>query len=174
MTLHFLSAARLAEELASGKLSVRRKANYMLAGFIFNLIVGYSTLTGTNASRTWLGGYEFILLLVITIYGFERCYRASNGDSNQSFISDFVCLSLPVGVTTTLASWGAYWGGWQLYQRVVLAMSFESEKTANILVWINNELPWIAVLLAMILSTCFFYFRMIAHLTKIKILRQQK
>ncbi len=173
MTLHFLSAAKLAEDLAHERLSSREKAYYMLAGFIFSLIVSYSTLTGTNASRTWLGLYEFLLLLVITVYGFERCYSASNGDNNPSFLPDFVCLSLPVGVTTTLAAWGIYWGGWQLYRHIVLAMSFESQQAAKTIAWISNELPWLTVLLAMVVSTGFFYLRMISHLTRIKILRKQ-
>lgn len=73
MTLHFLRTTKLANELADERVAPTDKAYYMLAGFIFNLVVGYSTFTGANVSRTWLGLYEFLLLVVITIYGFERC-----------------------------------------------------------------------------------------------------
>lgn len=173
MALHFISAGKLVEDLAHGHLSTRDRAYYMLAGFIFSLIAGYSTLIGTNASRTWLGLYEFLLLVVTTVYGFERCYSASNGDDNSSFISDFVCLSLPVGVTTALAAWGIYWGGWLLYQHIVLTIPFESQQTAKTIAWVNNELPWLTVFLAMVLSNVVFYLRMISHLKRIKILRQR-
>jgi hypothetical protein len=172
MTLHFLSASKLVEDLAHEQLSPRDKAYYMLAGFIFSIVVGYSTLTSTNAGRTWLGLYEFLLLVVIAVYGFERSYSASNGDNGRSFISDFVCLSLPIGVTTTLVAWGIYWGGWKLYQHIVLAISFESQRVVNTIVLINNELPWATVMVAMVLSNGIFYLRMVSHLKRLKILRQ--
>jgi hypothetical protein len=172
MTLYFYSVSKLVEDLAHERLSPRDKAYYMLAGSIFSLLVGYSTLTMSNASRSWLGIYEFLLLVVTTVYGFERCYRASNGDGSKSFISDFICLSLPVGVTTTIVAWGIYWGGWQLYRRIVLSASFESEQVVKTIVWLNNELPWATVLITMVLFNGIFYFRLASHLKRIKMFRQ--
>ena len=167
MKLHFLSAAKLSADLAQEHLTPRDKAYYMLAGSIFGIILSYSTLTLGNSSRTWLGLFEFLLLLLITAYGFERCYNASNGDNNKSFISDFVCLALPISVTTTIVAWGIYWGGWYLYQYVVTVISFESQPSAKLLVWINNELPWPTALITVLVSNGIFYMRMAKYLKKI-------
>jgi hypothetical protein len=86
----------------------------MLAGFIFSLALGYSTLTFSNAGQSWFGLYEFLLLVVTTVFGFERCYNASNVSDHRFFIADFICLSLPIGITTTIVVWGCHWGGWAL------------------------------------------------------------
>jgi hypothetical protein len=173
MRLHFLSAAKLSEDLVQERLSLRDKAYYVLGGSIFGIILSYSTLTFANASRTWLGLYELLLLLFITVYGFERCYNASSGDNNKSFISDFVCLAVPISVTTTIVAWGVYWGGWYLYQHVVTAISFESQHAAKLLLWINNELPWPTVLITVVVSNGIFYLRMATYLKRIAACRSQ-
>jgi hypothetical protein len=173
MKLYFLSVAKLSEDLAQERLPLRDKAYYMLGGSIFAIILSYSTLTFGNSGRTWLGLYEFLLLILITVYGFERCYDASNGDNNKSFISDFVCLALPISVTTTIVAWGVYWGGWYLYQHVVTAISFESQHATKLLVWINNELPWPTVLITVVVSNGIFYIRMAKYLKRIAARRSQ-
>lgn len=172
MKLHFLSATKLDEDIANERLSQKDRAYYMLAGFIFSAVVGYTPLTFTNAGRAWLGLYECLLILVVTIYGFERCYTAANANNNRSFISDFICLALPVGVTTTIIAWGIYWGGWHIFQRIVLTMSFESEQAVKTMLWINNELPKVTVLLTVVLSNGIFFLRIASHLNRIKILQQ--
>lgn len=172
MKLHFFNAAKLAEDLAHERLSPRDRAYYLLGGFLFSSCVGYSTLTFTSAGRTWLALYEFFFLVAVTIYGFERCYTAANGDNNGSFVSDFICLSFPVGITTTIIAWVVYWGGWQIFQRLVLGMPFESEKIVRTMLWINNELPQITVLLVVVLSNGIFFLRIAAHLARIKFLQR--
>lgn len=72
MKLHIFSARKVVQDLSRDEISHEHRAYYLLAGFVFSLIIGYCTLTGTNASRTWLGFYEFLILLLITVYGFRN------------------------------------------------------------------------------------------------------
>ena len=92
MKFHLFSATNLVEDLAHERVSQRDRAYYMLAGFFFSIVLGYSTLTFSNAGRTWLGLYEFLLLVVTTVLGFERCYTASNGDKIRDKRSIFISI----------------------------------------------------------------------------------
>lgn len=172
MKLHIFSARKVVQDLSRDEISHEHRAYYLLAGFVFSLIIGHCTLTGTNASRTWLGFYEFLILLLITVYGFSKCYFVANGNTNSLFVSDFICISLPVGVTTTFWAWLGYWGGWWIFHQIFLSQSFDSLNSAKMVVWINNELPWFSIIITMVASTGFFYARMISHLTELKILRK--
>jgi hypothetical protein len=172
MAIHFLSATRLVDDLLCERPSQRDQAYYMLAGFIFSIALGYSTLTFSNAGQSWFGLCEFLLLVVTTVYGFERCYDASSVSGHRFFIVDFVCLSLPISITTMIVVWGCHWGGWALYRHVVMATSFESQRIVNAITYINAILPSATVLVGMILSNVIFYLRMISHLNRLESLRQ--
>jgi hypothetical protein len=172
MKLHFLSTTKLSDDLVNSRLSQREKVYYMLAGFVFNIIAGYSTLMLSSASRTWAGIYECFMLVVITAYGVERCFDATNEDENKSLISDFICLSLPIGVTTTFAAWAAFWAFWLLYKPLVLAAHIESQEIIKIIVWINENFYPISVLATVVISIAVFYLRIATHLKKVY--RQRK
>lgn len=174
MKLHIFSARKVVQDLADNKISQKYRAYYLLAGLVSSLIIGYCTLVGTNSSRTWLGFYEFLILLLITVYGFSKCYIVSNGDTNGYFVSDFICISLPVLVATTFWTWFAYWAGWWIFHKVFLSQSFDSLNSAKMVVWINNELPWFSILIAMVASTGFFYARMFFHLKALQDFQRNK
>jgi hypothetical protein len=166
MAIHFISGSKLVEDLAHDRLSERDKANYLLAGIVFGIFAGYSTLVASNPSLTWRGLYELLMVLVIAIYGFERCYSTSKHASSPSFISDFICLSLPITITTMVAVWGIYWGGWYLYMSAILSMSFESQQAIRMIDWINKDMPWLSIFLAVVCSNAIFFLRMRLHLKR--------
>jgi hypothetical protein len=171
MRLHFLNATKLSEDLAQERLAPKDKAFYFLAGIIFATVLNYSTFMFANSISTWIGLFEFLLIIIVTIFGFLKCYNASIGANNQSFISDFICLSLPIGVTTTVVAWAIYWGTWKSYQILVTSISIESQNAADLLVWINNELPWPTVLLTVVVSNAVFYLRMASYLNRVVVRR---
>ena len=175
MKIHLFSTTNLIEALAKGSLSLKMKSSYLLAGSLLNILIGYSTLTGSNAGRTWFAFYEFVALMMVTVYGFRKCISAANGQDDGNFIVDFVCLSLPVSISTSVIVWGGHLAVWLAYGRVVTTMTFDanSQQTANDLIWINNNLPRFTVFFAMILSTALYYLRIARCLSKVRVLRQK-
>jgi hypothetical protein len=109
---------------------------------------------------------------MITVFGVERCFAATNEDADKTLISDFVCLTLPIGVTTTVAAWGVFWAFWLLYKPVVLAAHVESQEIIRVIIWVNANFYPISVLITVVASLAIFYFRMIAHLKKANRLRK--
>jgi hypothetical protein len=172
LLMRILSSKKMVGALAKRELTPRSIAYYMLLGTIFNLIVGYSTLTGSNASRTWLGLYECAILSVLTIYGFERCYAAADGENCGSFVTDFVCLSIPIGISTLFFTWLGYWIFWTAFGYVVREVSFGSESSAHAMLLLNAQLPWFSVFVAMLASTFLFHWRLSVHLGHLRRLRE--
>jgi len=171
MAIHFFSASRLADDILHERLSVKDRAYYMLTGMIFNMILGYSTLVFCNSIHTWIGIFEFLLLIVSTVFGFTRCYIAADGDKEEAFILNFVCFSLPIGITTAIAVWGSYWIWWRLYQYIVTSISYDSQDIVKTVLWVNHELPPITVLLAVVFTNVIFFLRMISNLKKARKLK---
>ena len=172
MTLHFWSAAKLADDLGHERLSQSTKAYYMLAGFAFSILVGYTPLTFTNSGHVWLGMYEGLFVLAITVYGFERCYTAAGGNNNTSFISDFMCLALPVAIKTTFICWGIYWGGWYMLQHLLVSTSFESQRAIKIVKFIYNDLARLTVLGTVVASNAIYYLSIASHLKRIAVIQK--
>jgi hypothetical protein len=148
--IHVLRTSKLVQDLARDRVSTRDKAYYLLAGFLFYIAIGYSTLTFANSGRNWLGLYECCLVLVITILGIQRCYEAGGGDENKQFVVDFTCLSLPVSIKVNIAVWGLYWLFAFAYRRMPDVLSDPSEHTREAIWFLSQHVGWFVILLAVL------------------------
>jgi hypothetical protein len=172
MAIYFFSPGKLASGLANGEVSDGEKISYMFAGIIFSIVATYSTVIGSNAGRTWLGLIEFTLILATTIYGFSSCYNSTDNEWRSLFISDFVCLSLPIGVIVTLFAWGGYWTAWTIFQQAVLIIPFEAPQTVDKIVLFNNKFPPVSSFIIAVSANYFFYSRMAFYLARINTIRR--
>ncbi|MDR0247813.1 MAG: hypothetical protein LBI16_05420 [Burkholderiales bacterium] len=109
--IRLFNAKRLAQELGRKELGPRVLGYYLAAGALLFIPLSYSGFTYVGQPLwSWLSIYEGFAIFAITVWGFSASYFASGGDDNPNFITEFICLSVPVFFTTTLIVWSVFWG----------------------------------------------------------------
>jgi hypothetical protein len=141
---------------------------YLLCGWLFYALAGYSTLVYSNASRTWHGLFEFLIIAVIGIFGVLYAYKKNGGDDGEQFVVRFTCLLLPVSVNVYVVLWGLFhllaWG----FKIAIPSMSFSSEQAANQFIRIvQHDLPWAITFAFVVLTQLFIFLRISHHLAAI-------
>ena len=130
---------------------------------MFYALVGYSTVVYSNASRTWLGLIEFLVVAVINICGVLYAYRKNGGNNGEQFVVRFTCLLLPVSINVYIVTWGLFHLLAWVFKNSVYGMSFRSEQAADQFIRIvQYDLPW-AITLTFVLLTQLFIFARISH-----------
>ena len=158
----------LAQELADGTVPQATQALYLLCGWLFYALAGYSTLVYSNASKTWLGLFEFLVIAVIGIFGVLYAYKMNGGGEGKQFVVRFTCLLLPVSVNVYVIMWSLYhllaWG----FKTAIPSMSFTSEQAANQFIRIvQHDLPWVITFAFVALTQLFIFLRISHHLAVI-------
>jgi hypothetical protein len=169
--MHFLATKKVVDDLAHGRVSPRDKAYYLLVSYVIPLVVGWSTLTFANQGRTLAGLFEFFMMTVITVVGIQTSYEASGGDSNPNFIAEFTCLSVPVGIKTTVLVWGIYWVLGLSLRALVPHLNDLDAETARRIASIGNAAAWLAGMFVNVVLTAVFFLRMRVHMRSISKLR---
>ena len=168
--MHVLNTRRLAEDLAHGRVSTRDKAYYLLLGWVLWIVIGYSTLVFSNASRSWLGLFEAFMIIVIAVFGVQTCYEASGGDDNRSFVVDFTCLLVPLTIKVYAVVWGLYWlFVWGYY--ATTSASYESEGAARLVAMLSRHAGYLATLAAVLATQAALFLRMRVHIAAIAAMR---
>jgi len=109
--IRLFNAKRLAQELGRKEVSPRAFGYYLAASFLLYIPLGYcGFIHPTNPLWSWLSIYEGFAVFAITVLGLATSYSAGGGDDNPDFVTEFICLSVPVFFTTTLIVWAVYWG----------------------------------------------------------------
>lgn len=160
MPVRLFSARRVADDLANGRVSPRQRGYYLAASTIVMVVVNYSALFAGNPAWTWLSLFEAIVIVVVTIYGLTACYESAGGDANSHFVSEFVCLSVPVGLTTTLCVWSIYWAIGFAFRETILGLSESHYQFAVNLHRIGSNFFGLLAFLVVVLTEVIFYFRM--------------
>ena len=112
MRIHILSANRLAEDLAAGRVSAREQAVYIALGFCAWNLVYYLNVVPPRLSEGdffwWLQMVEGALVILLNLTGVMFCLRKCRNDPRRDFAIFFSCLYLPVSVSTVIVVWGAF------------------------------------------------------------------
>lgn len=114
MALHLISAGRLVEELAVGRVTPRQQASYLTVSFCVWVVASYLYLipipatTDQSSFFWWVWLLELFLLVLLYITGISFCLRKCRIEPQKNFLIDFSCLLTPVTVTTLLAIWGGF------------------------------------------------------------------
>ncbi len=104
--MYFIRDKKLAQDLADNKVTQKQSMLYMLLLSIFCGLFMTNTVGIVIWSETFsLSIYDrltdlfFILTIIIT---FIISYRLNGGIGGQNFVERYVCLSLPITITSTL------------------------------------------------------------------------
>ena len=114
MTIRLISAKRVGDDLAAGRITAREQSLYLIASFLIWIIPAYLFLF--PAPRTddpqffwglWLVELAFVILFSSVGIGF--CLRKCRVAPTRNFLVDFSCLNAPVSLTTLTIVWGAFY-----------------------------------------------------------------
>lgn len=114
MAIRLISAKRVGDDLAAGRIAAGDQSLYLTASFLIWMIPAYLFLF--PAPRTidpdffwgiWL--IELALLVLFCIVGIGFCLRNCRVDPQRNFLVDFSCLNAPISLTTLAIVWGAFY-----------------------------------------------------------------
>lgn len=113
MALHLFRTSLVANDLASGAMSPREQAGYLIVSFLawtlpFYLYLIPSPVADDPVFLGWMWLIEFILVIAIFVAGVHYCLGKCRVDARANFLIDFSCLYSPVAVTTSLVIWGTF------------------------------------------------------------------
>lgn len=161
MSIRFLNARKLAHELADGKVSLTDRAHYLLTYLLLFIPIFYLNFALGSAGLGWMGMYEAVALIVVIVIGFVKVFEAGRGESNPHFITQFMCLLVPVTLTSVLYVWGAYWVITWLFGDALLAWSYSSLQITASLYAIGSDLIGLLTLLAVVLTEVVIFTRLV-------------
>ena len=99
---------------------------------------------------------EAIITIVIIVFGIWACYSAYSG---SNFFRDFIVLSVPALIYSTLLSWVAHWCIIYAVGKYGETTSFATEAAANASMALAHKALEVGAVAAMIIgSLSFFYF----------------
>src|SRR5262245_43743873 len=113
MPIHLISAKRLGEDLAAGRVTPQQQAMYLALSFFVWIVPSYLFLipnpaTAESSFFWWIWLLELFLLLVLYVTGISFCLGKCSIEPGKNFLVDFTCLSVPVTLTTLLVAWGVF------------------------------------------------------------------
>ncbi|MCB4358177.1 hypothetical protein [Quatrionicoccus australiensis] len=167
-TIHFFNSKRLARELASGEVSSRQRSYYLLAASLSSAAFGYSGLVSANPLWSWLSLYEAVVVAFITVVGLSRAYDAAGGDASSDFIAQFMCLSLPINITTTLPVWGCFWLITIVFRQTLIALAESHSELAINLSHIGGSFFGLLAFLAVAITEAIFFYRIVRLLGAVR------
>ncbi|TAG26071.1 MAG: hypothetical protein EAZ37_10565 [Burkholderiales bacterium] len=148
--MHLINAKKLAVELGRGETKLRDKGYYLFAGFVMWLLIGASGFTTLSPLWSWISFIETAALIMVHILGFSYMYEAAEGDQNPDFVAQFVCLYVPVSITTVAFVWSLYWLFTLGFRESIIALSESHFQFAINLSRIGGSLFDALVLLAVL------------------------
>jgi hypothetical protein len=118
--MHLFRTTPLVSLLARQEVGGTDQARYLLASFLVFTIPAYAGLMpSSGAGYTWAIGFEGWFYVAIAFFGVRAACDAAGGAINKNFITEFICMYVPVAITTLLAVWGVYWLViWQLSEQL--------------------------------------------------------
>ena len=158
----------LALRLASRGVPNREVAYLMLANLLYGSVLYYGAFTWANPPWTLLSLAEFVIVVLITLIGFTKCFDAAGGEANDRFAVDLNCLSFGVWFWTSTVIWSIFWFGiWLLRQGIFAAYNFERLGLAQNLAAIGASFSWLWTFLAIVGSQVVYFSWLAAALRKV-------
>jgi len=167
MRIHLLDSSAVEKEISENRLPETAKAIYLALGWIIYIVAGYSTLIYSNASRSWIGIFEFVSVLAVAVWGFVYTYASNGGKNGLHFVVRFTCLLVPASIKAHVFVWGLYyvlsWG----FRALVPEFSFPTQAGADQFIEVTRYLPVATTYLAAVASQLVLFLIIAHHLKRI-------
>lgn len=165
--IHLFDSGALEKELSENGLEERARATYLALAWIISTLIGYSTLTFSNVSRSWMGLLEGVSLVVVIARGFSYTFASNGGQSGRDFVGRFTCLLVPTSIRANIVVWPLFYAlGWS-YQAMVPRLSFPSKESADLFVRLAPYVPAVAIFVSNIAVLILVFVLIARHLKRI-------
>ena len=101
MAFHSWDTKALVEDLAYERISESDSLKYEMGQASLLVFMNYWALW-ISVGRSWTLVFEFLVIIVVTVFGTLECFKANGGATGANFLRNFVCVSWPVNVKLTL------------------------------------------------------------------------
>ena len=132
---------------------------YLFASIAMWVVINVTGINTASRLWSWMSFIEAAVLLLIIVVGFSYAYEAAGGDENADFVPQFVCLYVPVTITTVIGVWSVYWVAILLFRESLIALSDSRLQFAINLSRIGGTLSDALVLLAVITVEAITFYR---------------
>ncbi len=131
MGIDILNIPRLGRKLAENKVHGWQSVVFLIAGnllyILFSFVAAYILGFGSTPYIEVAVAESFIAS-VIVIFGVRACYNAYSG---SNFMRDFIVLSVPALIYSTVLSWVIHWGFLYAVGKYGSTTSFSSAEAAD-------------------------------------------
>jgi hypothetical protein len=172
MKRDWLLPRALSERLGRGEVGNREASYLLLATLLLWALLYYAPINVSNQPWTLLSLYEGVVVAVVIIMGLVKCYDASGGDKNATFIFDYSCLSFAVGLWSYAFVWGIFQAIDYGFRTGVLRIALDNYQFAKNLSAIGGSFIWLLTFLAVIAFQILFFRWMTASLKLVKATRE--
>jgi hypothetical protein len=176
MTIRLISAKRVGDDLAAGRITAGEQSLYLIASFLIWIIPAYLFLFPAPQTKdpeffwgVWL--IELALLVLFCIVGIGFCLRQCRVDPTRHFLVDFSCLNAPISLTTLTIVWavfylltaGVFW----------LASAMTSEQDPSRFAWLASSRVYDVFRVFASAGAVFIVFLRIGkHMKRVSLLRE--
>jgi hypothetical protein len=175
MTIRLISAKRVGDDLAAGRITAGEQSLYLTASFLIWIIPAYLFLFPAPQTvdpeffwGVWL--IELALLVLFCIVGIGFCFRQCRVDPTRHFLVDFSCLNAPISLTTLTIVWAVFY---LLTAGVSLASAMTSEQDPSRFAWLASSRVYdVLRMFASAGAVLIVFLRIGNHMNRVSLLRE--
>lgn len=102
--MYFWNTKKLSEKIKHNELTEKNKKNYYLGATIYMYLSMYLAYIQPRSNMKLLA-IEAVLLLIITLIGFNVTFNSNGGDSGKDYISRMAIVAFPISIKLFLLSY---------------------------------------------------------------------
>lgn len=153
---------------------MRSKANYLVASVVaYSLVLLTGLIPGASSPWTLPAFIEAAVMIGITILGIAKAYEAAGGEQNSSFIEEFICLQVPVLITTSLAVWSVFWILVSFFPSLITGVLRASPSFMDTLATFGMTLSGFLTFVFLVIAEVVFYLRLTRAMAAMRIRKSQ-
>lgn len=175
MTISLISAKRVGDDLAVGRITAEEQSLYLTASFLIWIIPAYLFLfpapqTGDPGFFWGVWLIELALLVLICIVGIGFCLGQCRVDPTRHFLVDFSCLNAPISLTTLTIVWAGFY---VLTAALTLLASAMTSEEYPRFAWLGSSRAYdVLRLFASAGAVSIVFLRIGRHMNRVSLLRK--
>ena len=176
MTIRLISAKRVGDDLAAGRITASEQSLYLTASFLIWIIPAYLFLF--PAPRTddpqffwslWL--IELASLILFCSVGIGFCLQKCRVDPSRNFLVDFSCLNAPISLTTLTIVWGGFYVLTEIAFPLLSGIASD-EKPSPLVGWLASSRVYDVIRMLASAGAVFLVFLRIGrHINRVSLIR---
>lgn len=164
LVMPFKAAARISKK----DISNQDVATCILLTMFWGAVVFYGAFTESNPAWTKFSALEAVCILLITAFGFVKCYDAAGGDNNNDFAKEYAILKLGCSIWSAIIIWSVYWSCAHLFRKFIEgSFDVRTLKFNSNLVEIGLDLHWFVIFMITLVWQALYFLLLYKAFSKV-------